>query len=853
MLTSSLLKTALRDLQRRPWQTGLMILGVALGVAVVIAIDLANTSARRAFDLSTEAVTGRTTHQIVGATSLGLPQDLYRQVRVDWGYRQSAPVVEGLGLAPDLDGQPLRVLGVDPVAEAPFRDYFGGQGSFEADLTGFYTEPNAVLVGPTLAERYALRLNDTFRFQINDRVETLRIVGILQPVDEGNRRALDNLLLMDVGQAQTLLGATSTPVGAGRLSRIDLILTDAEARALAERLPAGVRLQPATAQSETVAQLTAAFQLNLTALSLLALVVGMFLIYNTIMFSVVQRRQVLGILRALGVTEPQLFTLILFEAALMALIGGALGVGLGWLLGQGAVRLVTQTINDLYYVVSVRDAPLDALTVLKGMGLGLAASLLAAAAPAFEAATVPPITMTQRSAFEERARRLLPWLWAIGVALGLIGVAVLLLITNSLIASFGGLFLIVIGLALAVPQATAWLMAPAALLLGRTVGVLGEIAARTVTKAISRTSVAIAALMVAVSVTIGVTVMIESFRGTVINWLDLTLIADIYISTPVVGGSQNTPTLSPDVRARVAAVPGISAVETIRTVIADSPEGPVNLIVADSQTRRSAGLYRYASGDPDTIWREMQNGAVIVSEPFAFRRQIPPRGGKVTLRTDRGEHTFPVVAVYYDYASDQGRVLISRNVYEQFWDDREVSGLAVYAAPGVEVARLADDLRAALSGTALQVQVNRALREQALVVFDRTFAITNALRLLAVVVAFIGVLSALMALQLERARELATLQALGLTGGQLWRLTFLETGLMGLAAGLFSLPTGYVLALVLIYVINLRSFGWTIEMQLDWAVFAQAVLVSVTAAVLAAIYPMRRLLRTPVAAALRRE
>jgi len=847
MLTTSLLKMALRDALRRPWQTGLMVLGVALGVAVVIAIDLANTSARRAFDLSTAAVTGRTTHQIVGATSLGLPQEVYRQVRVDWGLRQSAPVVEGVGLAPDLDGQPLRVLGVDPVAEAPFRDYFGGQGSFDADLSRFYTEPNAVLIGPGLAELHGLQLNDTFRLQVNDRIETLRIVGILQPVDEGNRRALDNVLLMDVGHAQTLFA------NAGRLSRIDLILTEAEARALADRLPAGVRLQPATAQAETVAQLTAAFQLNLTALSLLALVVGMFLIYNTIMFSVIQRRQVLGIMRALGVTEPQLFALIVFEAALIALIGGALGVGLGWLLGQGAVRLVTQTINDLYYVISVREAPLEALTVLKGLGLGLAASLLAAAAPALEAATVPPITMTQRSAFEDRARRLLPGLWVVGVMLGLLGIAILLLITNSLIASFAGLFILVIGLALAVPQATVWLMALAAPLLKRTVGVLGEIAARTVTKAISRTSVAIAALMVAVSVTIGVSIMINSFRSTVINWLDLTLVADIYLSTPVVSGSQNTPTLAPEVKARVAAVPGVGAVESIRTVTADSPEGPVNLVVADSQTRRSAELYRYASGDPETIWREMQAGAVIVSEPFAFRRNLPAQGATVTLQTDRGARTFPVVAVYYDYASDQGRVLISRNVYEQFWDDREISGLAVYAAPDVEVARLADDLRQALSGSALQVQVNRALRDQALVVFDRTFAITNALRLLAVVVAFIGVLSALMALQLERARELATLQALGLTAGQLWRLTFLETGLMGLTAGLFSLPTGYVLALVLVYVINLRSFGWTIEMQLDGAVFAQAVLVSVTAAVLAALYPMRRLLRQSIAAALRQE
>jgi len=315
MLPSSLLKTALRDAVRRPWQTGLMILGVALGVAVVIAIDLANTSANRAFTLSAEAITGKTTHQIVGASSLGVPLELYRQVRVEWGYRLSAPVVEVLGLAPELDHQPLRILGVDAIAEAPFRNYFGGQSSLNVDLTDFYTQPNAILIGPSLAENYQLEIGDGFNLQINDRIETLTVAGILQPADEGQRRALDNLVLMDVGNAQKLLTRTDY------LTRIDLILSEAEVRALAERLPGGVRLQPATAQAETVAQLTAAFQLNLTALSLLALVVGMFLIYNTIMFSVVQRRREFGILRSLGVTEPQLFALILFEAGVVALIG----------------------------------------------------------------------------------------------------------------------------------------------------------------------------------------------------------------------------------------------------------------------------------------------------------------------------------------------------------------------------------------------------------------------------------------------------------------------------------------------------------------------------------------------------
>jgi putative ABC transport system permease protein len=825
-----------------------MLASIALGVAVVVAIDLANTSASRGFSLSTEAVVGKATHQLHGGPS-GVPASLYRQLRVDWGYHLSAPVVEGVAVAVDLDEQPLRVLGVDPFAEAPFRSYLSGSQGRAAGIERFYAEPNTVLVGAGLADQYGLAPNDTLHLSIGDRLVQVTIVGVLTPGDASAQRALAGLLMADVSTAQELFGLAE----ADTLSRIDLILTTEEAEALAARLPAGLRLAPASEQANTVAQLTEAFQLNLTALSLLALVVGMFLIYNTIMFSVVQRRSVLGTFRSLGVTGPQLFVLVLLEAALVALIGGVLGVGLGWLLGQGAVRLVTQTINDLYYVTSVRDAPLTAVTVVKGIGLGLAAGLLAAAAPALEAASIEPITMMRRSSLEDRVRGWLPGLGALGVALGLVGLALLLLINRALVASFGSLFAIIIGLALAVPLATVWLMRLLSPLLYRWTGVLGRMAARTVVNAISRTSVAIAALMVAVSVTIGVSVMIASFRGTVVNWLGLTLVADLYISAPAGGGTRATTSLEADLPQRVAAVPGVAEVETIRNVTVDSEFGEINLAAADTQRRRSAALYRFASGDPEAIWRAMMGGAVVVSEPFAYRHSLPPRGGTVTLYTDRGPRTFPVAAIYYDYSSDQGNVLMAREVYYQYWDDRGVSALAVYTTPGADPEDVAAGLRAALSGSALEVQVNSALREQALVIFDRTFAITNALRLLAVLVAFIGVLSALMALQIERARELATLQALGLTAGQLWRLTLLETGLMGATAGLLSLPTGLVLALVLVYVINLRSFGWTIQLDVGPAVFVQAMLVSVLAAVLAAVYPMRRLLRLPVAAALRQE
>jgi putative ABC transport system permease protein len=359
--------------------------------------------------------------------------------------------------------------------------------------------------------------------------------------------------------------------------------------------------------------------------------------------------------------------------------------------------------------------------------------------------------------------------------------------------------------------------------------------------------------MVAVSVTIGVSLMIGSFRATVVNWLDLTLKADVYVAAPVGVGTRGSSVVSRDAVARVAAVPGVSEVQTYRSVRVMSRVGEIHLGVTDSRRPRDAALYRFAAGRPQEVWEEVQAGAVIVSEPFAHHYRVPPQGGRVVLKTDRGEKSFPVAGVFYDYATEEGTVLMSRGVYERYWDDRGVSSIAAYVQDGRSVPEVVDAIRRALAGTALAVRENRGLRTQALRVFDRTFAVTESLRILAVVVAFIGVWSALMALVTERTRELATLQALGLTPRQLTALTLIETAMMGAAAGLLSLPTGTLLAVILVDVINVRSFGWTMRLVLAPGVYVQAMAVSVLAALLAGVYPLLRLQRRSIAAALRQE
>jgi putative ABC transport system permease protein len=857
----TLLKTGLRYLLRRPLQSILCILGVALGVAMVIAIDLANGSAARAFELSTETVAGRATHQIVGSGA-GLDEAVYRRLKVELGVREAAPVVESYAIAVELDQQPLRVLGVDAFAEAPFRSYLG-QGNAplrQNDLTDFFVRPDALLIGQETAARYGLRLGDALTLRAGDARRTMRIAGILNPADERSRRALDGLAIVDISTAQELFNM------AGRLSHIDLIADErTEAgRALLDRiraiLPPGAAIVKPSARSQSVESLTDAFRLNLTALSLLALVVGMFLIYNTITFSVVQRRPIIGTLRCLGVTQAEVFRQVLLETLLLGAIGGVLGIGLGILLGRGAVGLVSQTINDLYYTVNVRSVDVDPWTLAKGFGLGLAASLLAALAPAYEATSIPPITALRRSAGEQRVRWLLPRVALAGLVMLAIGAAMLLL-SRALVVNLGGIFFVLIGLALASPMATIGLMGALQPLLDRLAGLVGRLSARGVVNAISRTAIAIASLMVAVSVIIGLQSMINSFRTTVESWLDASLTADVYIAPPATGINASNATIAPSVVADFEALPDVSDVTRFRRVsvdfrTADAEYRPASLLAIRSNRERSARTFVWTLRPADGLWASMAGqDEVQVSEPFANKYGITPQNNRLLLRTDQGERAFQVVAVYYDYASDAGVIVMRHETYRRYWQDAQISSLALYVNPAQvsDLGAFVDQLRRRFAGRDLVISANRELRADALAIFERTFTITGALNLLATVVAFIGVLSALMALQIERTRELGMLRANGMTLRQLWRMTLLETGLMGGTAGLLAMPTGFLLALILVYIINLRSFGWTIRLDLHWETFAQAMVVAVVSALLAAIYPMLRLGRLEIARAVREE
>lgn len=840
-----LFRTAWRRMIRRPIQYVLFVLGIALGVAMMVSIDLANGSASRAFSLSTDAIVGKTTHRIVGGPT-GVDPTVYENIRTTIGYMRSAPVVQGTISADVLGDQPYQLLGIDPFAEPPFRNYLGGTTN-TTNLTQFIAQKNSVLLPVETAEENNLALGDTFPIVVGGITHVVQVIGLIDPADELTKRGISGLLFADIATAQEIFGTDT-------LSHIDLIIDDEEMlKTIRSILPVGTDIEPAAAQGNAIRQMTAAFELNLTALSLLALVVGMFLIYNTVTFSVVQRRPLFGVLRCLGVTGRQLAALILGEAIILGLIGSIIGVAIGIFLGNLMVGLVTQTINDLYFTVTVREVTIPTISLIKGIVIGMGSAILASTLPAIEAMRTSPNTSLRRSHLEGRVARILPWFVVAWIVLCLLGI-LFLWSDTGLIVAFMGLFSILFAFALITPPITVMLMNIIAKVPTR--DPLYRLAPRDIVRSLSRTSVAIAALMVAVSVIIGVSIMIGSFRNTVVQWLDQTLVADIFVSPPGTSANTINGSIDPALLTKISTWQGIDYVVTARSTTLNAPQLDTSLNVAaiDGDVSRGNRTWLWKnSEDISTMWEQFNMGdGIFITEPLLHRFNMPLPPPPITVQSPDGLLELPVLGVAYDFGSDQGLIYMAADLYSETWDDFAISSMGLFIEPDADIDQIIDEMQSEFAPVQqLDIRSNQLLRTTSIEIFDRTFAITNALRLLATVVAFVGVLSALMSLQLERGREWGTLRAMGMTKSKLWKLTLLETGLMGSVAGLIAMPTGYVLAWILIYVINIRSFGWSLALQLEASYFLYAFGVAITAALLAGIYPSWRIGRMEICSALR--
>ncbi len=843
-------KSLSRHLAKHPWQLGLALLGIMVGVAVIVAIRLTQHSAFAAFDAATRTTFGLATHRAVGRRGQ-VGNETLRWLARTFPEIHLTPVVRRPMTLPDYANRNVELLGVEPISRVDVAPA-GRPERLSFDPAELIAEPLSAVINEPTANALGLREGSSITVRSGATSARLRIIDVLPPAHAAGG-IVNDVIVVDIATAQEVLGVYD---GVSQVNlRVDDPLVARELAIKSAGLGPSVNFEliDLAAESRSMKRMTAAFYSNLTALSLMALLVGMFLIYNTETFLVIQRRELFGRLRALGVGRKQILASILLEAAALGFLGSLAGIAFGVWLANGLLGVVSTTINDLYFEASIHTLSIAPFTLALSLAVGVTATLAASLFPAYSAIRLEPNVVIGRSGLRPMS---IAWICIVtALAFALCNVAAWIVLSRSQTpnAGFAGICLVVIGFAALCPGAIVALSAGSRRLIGAHRLLPERLGFGTVSVTLNRTGTATAALMIATAASIGIGIMVTSFRGSVADWLDSVLRADLYVADAEFDNYSRDRKIPRAVVDRLERLPEVLATSNVLRGEADSANGRIRLSAFTLNAKAKQG-FRFKAGDVQAIWRQWETADVaIITEPYAYHHGISV-GDDLNITTPRRNKLFKIVGIYLDYASERGSVSISRASYDRYWDTKGYDGIGIYGAPAVTI----EDLRSAVTGsfgteTSLLVNSTAQLKETSLAVFDRTFLITELLRAIAVIVSFIGVLGALLAQQLERTREYGILRAIGFSNLEMSRTILTQTALLGATAALIAIPVGILIGVILIEVINPRSFGWTMTMQIPLGLLFESCSIALLAALCAGLHPSYRAARIEPADALRYE
>ncbi|HEY2091486.1 MAG TPA: FtsX-like permease family protein [Thermoanaerobaculia bacterium] len=844
----------LRPIVREKTRTALTVAGIAVGVAVIVAIQLANQSALRAFRESVDAVAGRANYQIVPEAGT-LPEELLLKLQPFWddGVR-FAPVIDVEGI--DVEGmeaatqQPVRMLAVDLLSDLHFRDYRYAriQG---AALQSFF-QPDAVIVPAPYAREHHLALGSPLTLSILGIRRTMTVRGILEA--RGPATAFNGAIVVcDIATAQKAFGML------GRLSRVDMLVPDDTiAMRIARALPPSTRLERPSRRNERVENMLRAFRVNLFALAGVALLVGMFLVYNTVLISILRRRRDVGILKTLGAAPRQIFAAFLSEGLLFGAIGSVLGIALGNVLAEGILSLIGRTVNALYVTSRPEAIVLTPDVIVLGVAVGVVLSLLSAIAPSIEASRIRPLSMMRGLSVAPPTRRRRGAAEVGGSTLFFVLAALVARIPpvrGIAVAGYISVLFVVAGFSMLAPAIVRGIAAIAAPPFRRLFGIVGQLAARSLNASLRRTAIATAALALATGMMVAVALMVGSFRVTVNTWIDQTVRSDLWLR-PAKGLTNADVALFPpaildDLR-KVAFIAAADPVHGRDIIYRDA-----YVTIGSGDTRVAAAFGNIPMVTPrqskPALYEMIRVHGVFVSESFSlkFGKGV---GDALTLPTAHGPRTYTICGIYRDYSNDRGVVVMNRPDYIAAYDDDRINTVILYLKPNVDRDAARRRLEALFGAKYGAFTVtNAAIRREVMNIFDQTFLITYALLGVAIVVAVLGIINTLSALILERTRELALLRVAGMSLRELRTMLLLESALLGIAATLTGVVMGYALSWILINVINKQSFGWTIEFHTPAALIAASLAITFAASVLAGLVPARLAGRIDLASATKTE
>jgi len=798
---------------------------VALGVASVLAIQILNTSAVAAFEAGIETLSGEA-DLVVRGSAPTIPETLLPLVLSTPGVGAAWPVVSVPVFLPEYETT-LRVLGLDLVTPLPGQPT--ATRNMELGIEEILNSPGWLLIDERLAKTRQLSPNQRVEASIGTE-QTHLLIGAVTDFRQIHPHASSRTAVLDIAEAQRLTGLS------GRLTQINVIAaedSDSVERNLRSRLPASIRIERPQQQESSAAGLLRAFRLNLTALSLISLFVGLFLVYASSQAMLIRRRTEFGTLRSLGATRLEVFRYIAAEVMLLGLSGVLLGLPLGYWLAELNLHTVNSTLTSVYLLHEIEEVEISPYIFLLGIFIGLGGALLGAVIPALDVSTADPRALLSHIRFHEQTTTAArPLLWA--------GAGVLVL-ASVWVAAVGlswkpSGFILGIALLISIP-----LFMPALVQsLSRKAqphrfGFLFSL--KSLADRLSTTSIAAAALAVAVSMLIGITLMVGSFRKTVELWINTSIVADVYVTTDSWEGPGSSALIRSSLIDQLETFPGVQSVDRLRSFTLDLGGLRVIVVGVEMSSPKSRNRYPLAQAGSDEVFEKFEKGeGVLVSEPLARKENLQP-GATLQLPVSEGVASLPILGVTYDYSSDSGVVVMALERLTNLFPIEGANSLAVYAENSDDEGELAARLEANFQGVPLRFSSNQELRRGILRIFDQTFAVVRLLQVMSLLIAVCGVMLTLLILASERASEVALYRALGASRDQVLRIFLGKGASIALLGLLMGALVGCGLAWLLIFVVNRAYFGWTIQVYPPWNDLFLEVTLILLAALVASFYP----------------
>ncbi len=841
VLLRELFKTLIvRPLLGDPFRTAITIFGVAIGVSVFLSVQLANRQTLLSFEESVDLVLGRA-DATIHADGLAFDEKYFADLFALRQWVKAYPVIEGYGVEPK-SNEVVEIIGTDLLQDSGVRDF--SLKTTEKDLKGLVPlvlDPAGIILPEKFIPGSSFQPGDEIVFRIRGKDQTLHVNAVLE--SKGIAKALNgNFGIMDIAAAQLAFGKL------GKLDRIDVMfLKDKNFESMREKisvvLPDFLRVDRPERKNRQVEKMLRAFQYNLTALSFVALLVALYLIYNMIALSVVRRRNEIGTLRALGASPWMIAGIFILEAGILGVAGSLIGVGLGYYFAQFSLQAISLTVNNLYTPSAVESVPFSWEQATPYFILGVGLSLVSALIPAVDAARTPPTLVMRRGSYDLKIfRGNKTWnRWGM-VVLGAAALSAWIPpIGNFPWFGFFSVFLLILGLSFLSPQA---LLTARNRLRGfckRRFGGEGLLACMNLAQNVGRNAISVSSLAIAFMMIVSMTIMVNSFRQTVVVWIDQTLRADLFVRLAAGKNIDYQYTLPERFIDELKKTPGVASVDMFRAVNITYHDQPAILASGDVSVLSGYGNLVMKTGPPtgELAALMVNQPRGLVSEAFSLKHDVDV-GDTVSIDTPNGPLDVEIVGIYYDYSQERGYLVIDRTVFVERFGDSSLNSFVIYLD---DKSRLAA-VRQAVAQTIgqeyrLLIRSNGELKTEVLNIFDKTFAITYSLEIIAVVVAALGLFNTLVSLVIERKREIGILRILGAARDGVRRMVMIEAGILGLIGALMGLAAGTAVSFILIYVINKQSFGWTIQIYFPYATILAATVLFWIVSALAGLYPAR--------------